>query len=159
MENILLFNESIELHTADIRMFYATYISRIHIHGTFHFYQIKNTFKPPLHILTCQCIANQRLDKRLAIRARNNRTNVVAGCEAAVSAPMDWRDSNHVTLFPMWSAPCQVLGNRTVNTFTIVGVFYAWSVPKVYRGQQRSFASSRSSGTMSQGHGAVMEKS
>jgi hypothetical protein len=46
-----------------------------------------------------------------------------------------------------------VLGNRTVNTFTIIeGVFNVWSEPKVYRGQQRSFA-------RSQGYEAVMEKS
>jgi hypothetical protein len=30
---------------------------------------------------------------------------------------------------------------KSINTSTIIGVFYAWSVPKVYRGKQRSFAS------------------
>jgi hypothetical protein len=48
-------------------------------------------------------------------------------------------------VFSMWSAPCLVLGNRAVNMSTIIeGVFYAWSVSKIYRGQQRSFASNRS---------------
>jgi hypothetical protein len=52
-----------------------------------------------------------------------------------------------------------MLGNRTVNKSTEIGVFYAWSVPKVDRGQQRSFACSRSWKAVSQGHEAVMEKS
>jgi hypothetical protein len=49
--------------------------------------------------------------------------------------------------FSMLSAPFPVLGNRTVNTSTIIGVFYAWFVPKFCRGQRRSFANSRSWGT------------
>jgi hypothetical protein len=38
-------------------------------------------------------------------------------------------------------------------------VFYAWFVLKVYKGQQRSFASSCSGEAVSQGHEAVMDKS
>jgi hypothetical protein len=58
----------------------------------------------------------------------------------------------------MWSASWPVLGSRAVNTSTIIeGVFYVWSVPKIYGGQQRSFASSRS-WEASQGHEAVMRE-
>jgi hypothetical protein len=39
------------------------------------------------------------------------------------------------------------------------GVFYAWSVPKIYRGQQSSSASSLNGEAMSQGQVAVMGKS
>jgi hypothetical protein len=63
-------------------------------------------------------------------------------------------------VFSMWSAPCPALDNSTVNTFTIIeGVFYAWFVPKVYRGQQRSFARSRRWEAVSERYEAVMEKS
>jgi hypothetical protein len=41
-------------------------------------------------------------------------------------------NSDNRRVFSMWSASCPVLGNRTVNTSTIIkGVFYEWSVPKV----------------------------
>jgi hypothetical protein len=48
-------------------------------------------------------------------------------------------------MLSVWPTPCPVLGDRTVNTSAIIeGVFYAWSMLKVYRGQQRSFTNSRS---------------
>jgi hypothetical protein len=62
-------------------------------------------------------------------------------------------------VYSMWSAPFPVLGNRTANTSTIIeGGFYTWSVPKIYRGQQKSCASSRSWEAVSQGHEADMEE-
>jgi hypothetical protein len=63
-------------------------------------------------------------------------------------------------VFSMWSMPCSVLGNRTLNMSTITeGVFYLWSVQKVYDGKRRSFASSHSWESVGQGHEVVMEKS
>jgi hypothetical protein len=53
---------------------------------------------PRYNIVTCQRIAWQRLEKYPAIRARNNRMNVHSSL-LGNSAPMDWRDSYHVTYF------------------------------------------------------------
>jgi hypothetical protein len=43
-----------------------------------------------------------------------------------------------------WSLSCPLLGNGTVNmSIVIEGIFYAWSMQRVYREQQGSFANSR----------------
>jgi hypothetical protein len=48
---------------------------------------------------------------------------------------------------------------RQQNCTIIEGVFYAWSVPKFYRGHQNLFVNNRNWEAVSQGHEAVMEKS
>jgi hypothetical protein len=62
-------------------------------------------------IVTCQCIARQRLDKHPAIRARNNRTNVYSsllGNSQCANGLTSWLSRD---LFSVWSALCN---NRTV---------------------------------------------
>jgi hypothetical protein len=54
---------------------------------------------PLEHIVTCQRIARQWLDRHRAIRTCNNVTNVYSSLLGNSSAPMDWQDSYHVTRF------------------------------------------------------------
>jgi hypothetical protein len=82
------------------------------------------TDRRDLTIVTCQRIARQRLDKHPAIHVCNNRTNVYSsllGNNQRANGPVRYISRD---LFSVWSAPCPVLSNRTVNTSTIIGVFY-----------------------------------
>jgi hypothetical protein len=81
------------------------------------FYKTKNTVK-------CQLIVKQRLDKHPAIGARNNRTNVYSSLSGKSQSANGQARYLACDLFSVWSAPCSVLSNRTVNTSTIKGVFY-----------------------------------
>jgi hypothetical protein len=59
----------------------------------------------------------------------------------------------------VFNAVSAIPGTVTVNTSAIIeGIFCVWSVPRVYREQQRSFASSHRSEAESHGHEAVMKR-
>jgi hypothetical protein len=86
------------------------------------------SYRLPVHysfIKKCQRTARQRLDTHPATNARNTKTNVYS------SLLGNSRRANGLTrylsrdLFPMLSAPCPVLSNRIVMTFTIM--CFLWS--------------------------------
>jgi hypothetical protein len=78
------------------------------------------------NIVTCQCIAEQQLDKHPAIDARNNRTNVYSSLLSnSQRANGLVRQLSH-DLFSMWSA---LHNNRTVFSALFVPWLYNTSPP------------------------------
>jgi hypothetical protein len=69
-------------------------------------------------------VTRQRPNKHPAIRARNNRTNVYSSLIGNNQRANGLARYLSRDLFLIWSAPCPVLSNITVNTSTITGVFY-----------------------------------
>jgi hypothetical protein len=120
-----------------------------------------------IHRNVCKyCDISTHCQATARLTPRDKRTQQKDECYSSLlgnSAPMNLLGRAHVTctyVFSVWSVPFPVLGKITVNTSTIIeGVFYAWSVSKIYRGQQRSFVSSRNWEAVSQGYEAVMENS
>jgi hypothetical protein len=84
-------------------------------------------------IVTCQRIARQRLDKRPAIRARNEKTNVYSSLLGKSQRANGLARYLSRDLFSVWSA---LRNNRTV--------FSALSVPRLYN--TSSFAAKKSRG-------------
>jgi hypothetical protein len=70
------------------------------------------------NIVKCKPIARQRVGKQVPVKSPLPGYATILATE----------------VFTMWSAPCLVLSNKTINTSTIIGVPMV-SVPKVYRGE------------------------
>jgi hypothetical protein len=100
---------------------------------SFIYNKVCNIFAKIIRIVTCQRIATQRLDKHPEIRAHNNRTNVHSSLLENSQRTNGLARELSRDLFSVWSAPCQVLSNRTINTSTI-SVLYGVR-PKVYKGK------------------------
>jgi hypothetical protein len=98
----------------------------------------------------------QFLGKQSVARSRNSRMNVYSSVCNNQHANRLVRKLSH-DLFLVWSMSFPVLSNRTVNTSTILGVFYGVRAEGL-EGQWKSFAVSHSTEAVSQGHKA-MEKS
>jgi hypothetical protein len=68
-----------------------------------------------------QSIDRQRLYKHHAIRALNDRTNVIDRCYAAVSAPMTWLGGGHVICF-LWVQTVSQWTGEIANTWHVFSV-------------------------------------
>jgi hypothetical protein len=66
----------------------------------------------------------QILGKQSVARSRNNKTNAYSSLLGNNQRANGLAGYLSRDLFWVWSAPCPVLRNKSVNTFTIIGVFY-----------------------------------